>query len=93
VNKDRSMTDKLWILVFLAYLIMMSVFSYIGFRDGDFDYLIAPIDKDLKFCGIKTKDYDNEKFPYLYFPGLGLDPGTDELTRPPIKSYEAYNLE
>jgi hypothetical protein len=46
VNKKRTMTDKLWVFVFLAYLILMSVFSFIGYKDGNLQNLIAPIDEN-----------------------------------------------
>ena len=79
VRKNRSCTDVPMVVVFFAYISLMIGLTINGYRNGDHENLIAPIDENNRFCGVKTDEYDYEKFKYLYFPGLGVDPSVKEL--------------
>jgi solute carrier family 44 (choline transporter-like protein), member 2/4/5 len=66
--EDRSCTDVLFCIIFLAFLGGFGVISIFGYQHGQPDRLLAPLDADGRFCGLDpiAKDY-----PYLY---LALDP-------------------
>jgi len=66
--EDRSCTDVLFCLIFLAFLVGFGIVSVIGFKNGQPQRLLAPLDADGKFCGL-DKGYEN--YPYLY---LAIDP-------------------
>jgi hypothetical protein len=67
INKNRSCTDFFCRVVFLAFLgAMCGVTSY-GFSQGQVEKIIAPIDKNLNFCGIEGPRAEYQK---LYFTNL-----------------------
>jgi hypothetical protein len=52
----------------------MIFLTYVGYQKGDVKKLLAPLDGDLKFCGVKVEDlsedgtgeaYDYTDYPYL----------------------------
>ncbi|XP_031574217.1 choline transporter-like protein 4 isoform X2 [Actinia tenebrosa] len=60
--EDRSCTDIICCILFVAYIIGMVVVGIIAFIEGDLDRLLLPTDSQGKVCG---KDYPNQK--YLVF--------------------------
>jgi hypothetical protein len=66
--EDRSCTDILFCLFFLAFLVGFGIVSVFGYNNGQPDRLLAPLDADGRFCGIDAKV---KSHPYLY---LVLDP-------------------
>ena len=56
----RKCTDCGFLLVFLLFLGSMGYLTVMGYQKGDLPKLLAPLDGDLKFCGI-----DYEGYPYL----------------------------
>ena len=61
--EQRSCTDVLFCLIFLAFLGGVGVVSFFGYQHGQPARLLAPLDADGKFCGL-DKGYENH--PYLY---------------------------
>ena len=59
------------------------------------DMLMAPVDKDRRFCGVAdaAKGYDLTGYPFLYFPGLGIDSvtPTESMTEVLIPLTNAYS--
>lgn len=55
---------------------------FVGFTQGDLNKIIAPVDRDYRFCGIKHEsspgvvEYDYSAYPYLYFPRFQPDKAT-----------------
>jgi solute carrier family 44 (choline transporter-like protein), member 2/4/5 len=74
--EERSCTDVLFCLLFLAFLVGLGVVSMFGFKNGQPERLLAPLDADGKFCGI---DSGYESFPYLYLADLSAS-ATDLLS-------------
>ncbi len=66
--EDRSCTDILFCVIFLAFLGGFGIVSLFGYQNGRPDRLLAPLDADGRFCGI---DNDVKDYNYLY---LVLDP-------------------
>ena len=64
---DRSCTDILCCLIFIAFIAGMVFVAGTGFINGDPLLLLTTWDYDGNGCGYsaKTKDY-----PYLYFPSI-----------------------
>jgi hypothetical protein len=51
----------------------MLFLAYMGFQKGDINKLLAPLDGDLKFCGVKVdldEDGSGEAYDYTEFPKL-----------------------
>jgi len=63
IVRDRSCTDPLCLIIFLAAVASMGYCSWYGHTYGDVDRLTSPIDADLNICGI-TEGF--EDYPYLY---------------------------
>jgi solute carrier family 44 (choline transporter-like protein), member 2/4/5 len=61
--EDRSCTDILFCIIFLAFLGGFGIVSLFGYQNGKPDRLLAPLDGNGRFCGIdnEVKDYN-----YLY---------------------------
>ena len=74
VIKDRGCTDILCFLIYFAFIAAMAYCCFVGYSQGNLTKIVAPIDRDHRFCGIAHKDkagkveYDYTKYPYLYFP-------------------------
>ena len=66
--EDRSCTDVLFCIIFLAFLVGFGVVSVFGYQNGQPQRLLAPLDADGRFCGLDPVVQD---YPYLY---LALDP-------------------
>jgi hypothetical protein len=61
VRAERGCTDVPCLLVFIAFVISMGYVTFIGFTEGNIKKLIAPLDGDHKFCGIREgyEEYEN----------------------------------
>jgi hypothetical protein len=65
MNMERSgCGDCLWGLIFIAFLGSMIFLTYLGYKEGDIQKLIAPIakvDGQPQLCGYanETEGYDN----------------------------------
>jgi hypothetical protein len=66
---NRSCTDPICCLIFVAFILGMTAAAAYGFSKGNPKLLMTPWDADGKGCGYspETKDY-----PYLYFPAPNL---------------------
>ena len=83
--KDRSCTDIICCLIFIAFIAGMVITSGYGLTKGDPEILLTTWDADKNACGSSapTKDY-----PLLYFPTIDLesvkeassDPNLDKLS-------------
>ena len=64
---DRSCTDILCCLIFVAFAVVLVGVSGYGFANGDPMLLLTTWDADGNGCGYSpaTKDY-----PFLYFPAI-----------------------
>ena len=62
------------LLVFFAFMGLMAGITWTGYKEGNWQKLIAPVDGNKRFCGIKGDKYDHTAFPFLFFPGLAHDP-------------------
>jgi len=58
----------LFTLLFLAFLGGVGVVSAFGYKNGQPQRLLAPLDADGKFCGLDS--YSN--YPYLYIMDLNI---------------------
>lgn len=71
-DDERSCTDCCFLLVFLAFIGSMGFLTYKGFHEGDVKKLLAPLDGDHRFCGIKMVneagdvEYDLTGYDKLY---------------------------
>lgn len=61
--EQRSCTDVLFCLLFLAFVVGLGVISVFGYNHGQPERLLAPLDADGKFCGIEQ---GYEAYKYLY---------------------------
>jgi choline transporter-like protein 2/4/5 len=52
--ENRSCTDILFCIIFLAFLGGLGVVSVFGYQNGSPERLFAPLDADGRFCGIDT---------------------------------------
>jgi hypothetical protein len=68
---NRSCTDLLFTIVFLAFLVGLGIVSIFGFENGKPERLLAPLDADGNFCGL---DALHKAYPYLYFADLYVNP-------------------
>ena len=66
--EDRSCTDILFCIIFLAFLGGFGIVSFFGYQNGKPERLFAPLDADGRFCGLDDNMTD---YKYLY---LALDP-------------------
>ena len=58
-------------IIFIAYVGAMGFITVYGFMNGDITKLLAPIDGDNHFCGIKNDDgHDLTEYPNLYIGNL-----------------------
>jgi hypothetical protein len=88
VIRDRTCTDIFCLLLFFAFIGAMCFCVFVGYSQGELDKVIAPIDPNQHFCGVKhwkkdkarkpleergEPEYDNTGYPYLFFPGLNPD--------------------
>ena len=64
---QRSCTDILCSLIFIAYFVGMGYIGYWAFTKGDMERLTAPVDDDGHFCGV---DEGYEDYPFVYWPDL-----------------------
>jgi hypothetical protein len=64
---ERNPTDFFCLLVFLAFFGTMIAATIYGFKKGDVEKYIAPLDGNDNFCGI---DAGYEDYPKLYLPKL-----------------------
>lgn len=62
--EQRSCTDVLFCLIFLAFLGGVGIISIFGYQHGKPERLLAPLDADGKFCGL-DKGYEGHKYLYL----------------------------
>lgn len=84
VVKERGVTDVFCLMVFGAFLVAMITCTALGFKYGDVDKFLAPIDSNKLICGHPTKltesspeDLSAVDYPYLYFTDLtAKDPFT-----------------
>jgi hypothetical protein len=58
-DKERGCTDKLFLIIFLAFLGSMIFLTKMGLDKGNIQKLLAPLDGDLNFCG-KPKTAEDE---------------------------------
>lgn len=65
--KDRSVTDLLCLIVFLVFIGFMMAGTIYGYKKGDPDKYMAPLDHNKNFCGFTTGYTDT---PYLFLPNL-----------------------
>lgn len=67
---DRSCTDPICCLLFVAFIAGMAATAAYGFAKGDPKLLMTGWDADGRGCGYSeaTKDY-----PYMYWPAPNLD--------------------
>ena len=78
VVQERKVTDIFCLGIFIAFLVAMLTCTSLGFKYGDVDKYLAPIDSNLLICGHPTKKshtdttYNKEAvgYPYLYFTNL-----------------------
>ena len=66
--EERSCTDLLFTLLFLAFLGGLGVVSVFGYQNGQPERLLAPLDADGKFCGLDS--YSG--YPYLYIMNINM---------------------
>jgi hypothetical protein len=64
---DRKCTDILCLAVFLAFLGCMMAATMYGYKKGDPDMYMAPLDRHDNFCGFST---GFEAYPDLYLTNL-----------------------
>jgi hypothetical protein len=57
-NKDRGCTDKIFLIIFLAFLGSMIFLTKMGLDKGNIQKLLAPLDGDLNFCGLANTTID-----------------------------------
>ena len=62
-TKDRSCTDLLCAIIFIAFLCCSIAASVYGFATGDISNIAQPFDSDGLACGRG----EAKNFPYLYF--------------------------
>ena len=67
---DRSCTDILCCLVFVAFLTGMVFVGGYGFLNGNPRLLLTTWDYDGNPCGMPSKDNNTLNYPYLYFPSV-----------------------
>ena len=81
--QDRSCTDILCCLVFVAFIVGMVGTSGYGFLYGKPELLLTAWDADGNGCGYNatTKDY-----PYLYFPSIDLESLKNATNDPSMES-------
>jgi hypothetical protein len=78
VVSERKVTDILCLGIFLAFVVAMITCTSLGFKYGDVEKYLAPIDSHMLICGHPTKKsptdatYNNDAvgYPYLYFTDL-----------------------
>jgi hypothetical protein len=58
LNTDRTCTDVLCLIVFAAFLFSMGFCTFYGYKNGNVNTLIAPLDGDKNFCGIDRTMFD-----------------------------------
>ena len=68
--EDRSCTDILCCLIFVAFIVGMVGTSGYGFMYGDPYLLLTTWDFDGNGCGYSNKTMD---YPFLYFPTIDLE--------------------
>lgn len=69
--EERSCTDVLFCLIFIAFLVGLGVISAFGYQNGQPQRLLAPLDADGKFCGLDD-GYQNYTYLYLLDINLGV---------------------
>ena len=69
---ERRCTDVFCLGFFLVFLVAMLSLTLYGYKKGDIQKYIAPIDKDWEICGYGER----VGYPYLYFPNLVGDADT-----------------
>mgnify|MGYP007089933915 CR=1 FL=1 len=67
---DRSCTDILCCLIFIAFLVGMIGTSGYGYLYGDPELLLTSWDGNGRGCGYNTTTKD---YPFLYFPTIDLE--------------------
>mgnify|MGYP006893281288 CR=1 FL=1 len=67
VVKERRVTDFMCLILFLVFIGAMAACTLFGFKNGDVDKYIAPLDGNDHFCGI---DAGYEDFPKLFLRDL-----------------------
>jgi len=77
-TKDRSCTDVLCLLVFVAFLIGWGVVGYFGFTLGDPERLVHPTDSNGLVCGYDAAVKDR---PFLHFFDLTRCANPQVLTK------------
>ena len=68
INMDRKPTDILMLILFIAFIGGMGYCTNYGYKHGNVQKLLAPLDGDKKFCGV-TEGF--EDYPHLYITNLG----------------------
>lgn len=56
IKRDRSCTDILCLVIFWAFVGSMVFLTSYGLKNGQYDRLMAPLDKDNNFCGFTNPD-------------------------------------
>lgn len=80
---QRSCTDVLFTLIFLAFLFGVGVVTVFGVQHGKPERLLAPLDADGHFCGL---DEGYQAYKYLYFADINVDPSLILSTAVCVKS-------
>lgn len=69
VIRDRTNTDIICVLMFIAFMVLMFLSAGMGFSQGNISKLVAGIDHTKSdFCGVKNAANDYTDYPYLYMP-------------------------
>ena len=64
LNRDRKLTDILMLILFIAFIVAMGFCTSIGFKNGNVNRLMAPLDSSDNFCG-ETTGFESYKYLYL----------------------------
>jgi hypothetical protein len=64
VRAERGCTDMPCLIVFFCFIVSMGYVTFLGFKEGDINKLIAPLDGEYNFCGI-DKGYEDYKNLYI----------------------------
>ena len=67
MNHNRGCTDFLCLLVFIGTVVAMCMVSIYCYRQGQFQKIISPVDKNGNFCG---HDPEYLEYPNIFFTKL-----------------------
>lgn len=70
---NRSCTDPICCLIFVAFILGMAAAAAYGFSKGNPNLLLTSWDADARGCGYTA---DTKDYPFLYFPAPNLQINT-----------------